>query len=142
MGKKEKTAIKVVLDTNTLVSALLFKGNLSKIVDLWKNRTIAPIFSQETFREFKSVLEYPKFSLAEQEIKITLEEEVLPYFEVIDITGRFKGACRDPDDDKFISCALAASADIIVSGDKDLLDLGNYKSVRIISASEFLKRFL
>ena len=139
MGKKEKTAVKVVLDTNTLVSALLFKGNLSKIADLWKNHTIAPAFSKETFREFRSVLEYPKFSLAGQEIKIILEEEVMPYFEVIDITGKFKGVCRDPDDDKFISCALAASADLIVSGDKDLLDLGNYKSVRIISASEFLK---
>lgn len=142
MGKKEKTAIKVVLDTNMLVSALLFKGDLSKIVDLWKNRIIAPVFSQETFREFKSVLEYPKFSLSGQEIKVIIEEEVLPYFEVINIASKFNGACRDPDDDKFISCALAASSDIIVSGDKDLLNLGNYKSVRIISASEFLKRFL
>lgn len=142
MGKKEKTAIKVVLDTNMLVSALLFRGDLSKIVDLWKNRIIAPVFSQETFREFKSVLEYPKFSLSRQEIKVIIEEEVLPYFEVINIAGKFNGACRDPDDDKFISCALTASADIIVSGDKDLLNLGNYKSVRIISASEFLKRFL
>jgi len=142
MGKKEKTAIKVVLDTNMLVSALLFKGDLSKIVDLWKNRIIAPVFSQETFREFKSVLEYPKFSLTGQEIKVIIEEEVLPYFEVVNIPGKFNGVCRDPDDDKFISCALAASSDIIVSGDKDLLDLGNYKSVRIISASEFLKGFL
>lgn len=142
MGKKEKTAIKVILDTNMLVSALLFKGNLSKIVDLWKNRIIAPVFSQETFREFKSVLGYPKFSLTEQEIKVIIEEDVLPYFEVVNIPGKFKGVCRDPDDDKFISCALAASSAIIVSGDKDLLDLGNYKSVRIIRASEFLKGFL
>lgn len=142
MGKKAKTAIKVVLDTNMLVSALLLKGDLSKIVDLWKNRIIAPVFSRETFREFKSVLEYPKFSLSGQEIKVIIEEEVLPYFEVINISSKFNGACRDPDDDKFISCALAASSDIIVSGDKYLLDLGNYKSVRIISASEFLKGFL
>jgi len=142
MGKKEKTAIKVILDTNMLVSALLFKGDLSKIVDLWKNRIIAPAFSQETFREFKSVLGYPKFSLTEQEIKVIIEEDVLPYFEVVNIPGKFKGVCRDPDDDKFISCALAASSAIIVSGDKDLLDLGNYKSVRIIRASEFLKGFL
>ena len=48
---------------------------------------------------------------------------------------------RDSDDDKFIACAVSASADFIVSGDKDLLDVGKYKSVKIISASEFLKMF-
>ena len=135
MGKKEKTIKKVVLDTNILVSALLFKGELAAIVDLWEKGKIMPVLSRETFAEFKTVLEYPKFSLSRQEIKLIIEEEVLPYFEVIEITDTVKGICRDADDDKLIACAVSAAADFIVSGDKDLLDMGQYKSVRIISAS-------
>ncbi len=141
MGKKEKAIRKVVLDTNILVSALLFKGELARVVDLWKNGRIVPAFSRETFQEFKAVLEYPKFSLTRQEIKVIIEEEVLPYFEVIEIADTVKGICRDADDDKFIACAVSAGADFIVSGDKDLLDMGQYKSGRIISASVLLKMF-
>jgi len=141
VGKKESTAKKVVLDTNILVSALLFKGELAGIVDLWKTGKIVPMLSKEMFVEFRTVLEYPKFFLTGQEIKVIIEEEVLPFFEITETTDRINGVCRDPDDDKFISCALSASADFIVSGDKDLLDMGKYKSVRIISASVLLKMF-
>ena len=74
--------------------------------------------------------------MTEWEIKAIVEEEVLIYSEVIEIRDKIKGVCRDADDDKFIACALSASADFIVSGDKDLLDIGRYKSVKIISASE------
>ncbi|HCY20055.1 MAG TPA: putative toxin-antitoxin system toxin component, PIN family [Deltaproteobacteria bacterium] len=141
MGKKEKAAIKIVLDTNILISSLLFKGELAGVVDLWKKGKIIPIFSRDTFDEFKTVLEYPKFSLTAQEMKVIIEEEVLPFFEVIEVTDKIKGACRDADDDKFIACAVSASADFIVTGDKDLLDMGKYKSVKILSASEFLRMF-
>jgi putative PIN family toxin of toxin-antitoxin system len=140
VGKKEKTIGRVVLDTNILVSALLFKGDLAKIVDLWKKGKIIPVLSRETFAEFEAVLEYPKFSLTRQEIK-AIVEEFLPYFEVIEITEDVEGICRDTDDDKFIACAVSASADFIVTGDKDLLDMGKYKSVKIISASVLLKMF-
>jgi putative PIN family toxin of toxin-antitoxin system len=141
VGKKEKTIGRVVLDTNILVSALLFKGDLARIVDLWKKGKIIPVLSRETFAEFEAVLEYPKFSLTRQEIKVIIEEELLPYFEVIEITEDVEGICRDTADDKFIACAVSASADFIVTGDKDLLDMGKYKSVKIISASVLLKMF-
>lgn len=141
MGKKEKAVKKVVLDTNVLVSTLLFKGTLSSIVELWKKGKIVPIVSKETFEEFKNVLTYPKFSLTENEIKMIIEEEVLPFFEIASVTHRIRGACRDPDDDKFLNCALGTSADYIVSGDQDLCDLGRYESVRIIEVSAFLKMF-
>ncbi len=140
MGKKKKVK-KIVLDTNILVSALLFKGELSKIVDLWEKGEIIPVISKETFEEFKKVLAYPKFSLTEKEVKSIIEENVLPFFDVVDITTKVSGVCRDPDDEKFLSCAIAASADFIVSGDKDLCDLSKYKSVQIINALDFLKIF-
>ena len=139
MGTKEKVIRKVVLDTNILISSLLFKGTLSRIVDLWKDGKILPVISRETFHEFKTVLEYPKFKLTKGETKAIIEEEILPFFEIVEITNTVSGICKDPDDDKFIACALSASADFIVSGDKALCDVVTHKSIKIISASHLLK---
>ena len=141
MGKKKEVR-RVVLDTNILVSALIFHGELSRIVECWKSGTIVPIISKETFEEFQAVLSYPKFKLTTGEIKNIIEDEVLPFFEVIENTAEVRDVCKDPDDDKFIACALSAKADFIVSGDKVLCDVGKYKSVHIINAREFLKSFL
>ena len=141
MGKKPKKIVRVVLDTNVLISALLFKGELSRIVDLWRKGRIVPIVSKETFEELRTVLEYPKFSLSGAEIKSLIEHEILPFFEVVNVSKHVKGACRDPGDDKFISCALSANADGIVTGDKDLFDLRKYQSIKIIPASDFIKMF-
>ncbi len=140
MGKKKK-ALKVVLDTNVIVSALLFKGVLSKLCDLWKKGKINPIISNETYAELRTVLEYPKFSLSKNEINELVEDEILPYFDVQEITRNVQGVCKDPDDDKFLSCAMSASADFIVSGDKRVLNLEKYKSIKIIKPSELIKKF-
>jgi len=140
MGKKKKT-IKVVLDTNVLLSALLFKGRVPGIARLWKKGKFTPVISGDTFKEFRSVLEYPKFSLSKKEIAVILTREILPYFEVVEVGTPVKGICKDPDDDKFLSCAAAASADLIVTGDKNLLEVKKYGSVRIIKVLELLDLF-
>jgi len=139
VGKKPKKIIRVVLDTNVLISALLFKGGLSKLVGLWQNGKIVPVVSKETFSELKTVLEYPKFSLSHAEIESLIEDEILPFFEVVSVTKHVQGACRDPGDDKFISCGLSANADAIVTGDKDFCDLRKYQSIKIIYASDYIK---
>ena len=141
MVKKEKAPLKVVLDTNILVSALLFRGELSRIVELWKEGRLIPVISKETFRELKAVFEYPKFRLTKDEIRTLIEEEILPFFEVVEVAEEVRGICIDPDDDKFISCAISVSADFIVSGDKHLCGLHIYKSVRIIKAADLMKLF-
>ena len=133
--------IRVVLDTNVLVSALLFETTLSRVIDLWQGGAIVPVISKDTFQELQTVLAYPKFSLTPNETRAILEQEILPFFEVIDVVEEVKGICNDPADDKFISCALSASAGYIVSGDKAFIDLKQYKSVKIIKPSEFLKLF-
>jgi hypothetical protein len=141
MGARQKAVIRVVLDTNVLVSALLFKTTLSKVIDLWQSGAIVPVISKDTFQELQTVLAYPKFSLTPNETRAILEQEILPFFEVIDVVEEVKGICNDPADDKFISCALSASAEYLVSGDKALTDLKQYKSAKIIKPSEFLKLF-
>jgi len=89
-----------------------------------------PVVSRETFNEFR---------LTKGEIKAIIEEEVLPFFEVVEIVSEVSGVCKDLDDDKFIASALSASADFIVSGDKDLCNLVRHKSIKIIRASHILQ---
>jgi len=109
------------------------------IVARWKSGDIAPVFSRATFDEFRRVLTYPRFSLTESEIRVLIEDEVLPFFEVVEIREEVRGVCRDPGDDIFLSCAVAAGVAAIVSGDKDLLDMGCFREIPIISVRDFLK---
>jgi uncharacterized protein len=140
VGQKQRTVIQTVLDTNVLVSSLLFSGEMSHLVSSWKARKFLPVFSHDTFDEFRRVLAYPKFSFTPQEIDALLQYEVLPFCEVVDIEDEIIGVCRDRADDKFLSCAVAAKADYIVSGDKDLLVLGNFRDIPIITVAAFQEK--
>ena len=137
MGAKKKT-LKVVLDTNVLLSALILKGRLSGLVDLWRTGRIIPVLSRETFDEFRRVLEYPKFVLSKSEIHGILQQEILPFFEVIERVDPVAGVCRDSDDDKFLACAASAKVSFLVSGDKDLCSLGKFGPVRILTPDQLL----
>ena len=137
MGAKKK-ALRVVLDTNVLVSALLLKGKLSRLVDLWRSGRITPVLSRDTFDEFRRVLDYPKFSLSTSEIQGILQEEILPFFEVVERVDPVSGICRDPEDDTFLACAASAKVAFLVSGDKDLCSLGKFGPVRIIRPEQLL----
>ena len=141
MGKKKKEVIRVVLDTNVLISALLFTGEVSRLVELWQDRKIIPVISRETFAELRDVLQYPKFNLTDPEIFDIIESEILPYFDVIDLVQEIQNVCRDPQDDKFIACAISAGVDYLVTGDRGLGDMKRYKKIRIITVGEFLTLF-
>jgi putative PIN family toxin of toxin-antitoxin system len=140
MGKKEQAVKRVVLDTNVIVSACLFKGRLAKLVELWKRGDIVPVISKETFSELSTVLHYPKFTLTADEVNTIIGDEILPYFDVVEIGDNVNGVCRDPYDDIFLSVAVSAAASWIVTGDKDLLEVGEYGGARIVTPYEFLKR--
>jgi putative PIN family toxin of toxin-antitoxin system len=141
MGKRKKEGLKVVLDTNVLISALLFTGETSRVVRLRQDRKIIPVISRETFEELRTVLQYAKFRLSRQEILDIIEIEILPYFEVIDDVRKIQNVCRDPGDDKFIACGISAGVDYLVTGAPDLADMKRYKNIRILTIAEFLKWF-
>ena len=130
---------RVVLDTNVLVSALLFGGRLDALIGRWKSGDLIPLFSRATFAEFRRVLAYPRFGLTGPEINALIEEEILAWCEVVETGEEIRGVCRDPGDDIFLSCAVAAGADAIVSGDRDLLDLGAFRGIPILSVAAFEK---
>ena len=71
MGKKRKVK-RLVLDTNVILSALLFKGKLSKIVELWENGSFIPLVSKEIFEELQRKLEYPEFHLTKTKLPMIL----------------------------------------------------------------------
>ncbi len=137
MGKKK--GLRVVLDTNVLVSCLLFSGSLAEIFEGWKAKRFIPFLSRDTFDELLKVLSYPKFSLDRQEIEYLIYQEVLPYFEVVEVKEPVTGICADRDDEKFLCLALSAKAGYIVTGDRDLLDVGRYRGVKVITPKEFMK---
>lgn len=137
MGTK-KEDLKVVLDTNVLISALLFRSHTSKLVDLWKTQIILPFLSKNTFNEFRRVLKYPKFLLTQYEINYIIYHEVIPFFDIVEDTINLKNICEDPDDDKFLSCAVSAGAKYLISGDIHLLSIKKYKTTTIMNPSDFI----
>ena len=135
MGQKE---IRVVLDTNVLVSALLFAGPIGRLVSLWRERRIVPLLSKDVFIEYLRVLAYPKFKLSGEEIKALVEEYVLPFAEMVTVAETPAIIREDPADDKFLALVAAGRARHIVSGDKHLLVLREYRGVKIATPREFL----
>ena len=131
--------MRVVLDTNTLVSALLFRGTASRLTPLWQSGRITPLISGPILEEYLRVLAYPKFRLTDQEIRGLIEEEVLPFVETVRPTRRLLVPCRDPEDAKFLECAIAGRARYLVTGDQDLRVLGTYRRISILTVGKFLE---
>lgn len=132
--------MRVVLDTNTLISALLFSGTASRLVPLWQSGEITPLLSKAMLQEYLRALTYPKFRLSDQAIRGLIEEEVLPFVKTIEVRKRLTVVRRDPDDNKFLECAVTGGAQYLVTGDRDLLELGSYRGISIVTAGEFLNR--
>jgi uncharacterized protein len=133
--------VRVVLDTNVMISSLLFEGETSRIVPLWKDGTIRPLICQEMMAEIVRVLAYPKFRLSQREIEFLLSVEILPWFEVVQISDRPSWVKADPSDDPFIWCAVSGNARFLVSGDEHLLDLTN-PPIPILTVRAFIQKVM
>ena len=130
--------IRAVLDTNVLISALLFSGLPSRLVSAWQASRFQPAISQPILEEYLRVLAYPKFRLTVKEIRSLIEEELLPYTETVHVKTIRRTLARDPDDAKFIESALAGDVPWLVSGDADLLTLRRVESVEIVTVNAFM----
>lgn len=128
------TPLRVVLDTNVLVSALLFpRSSLSWLRTAWQSGAIVPLADGETTRELLRVLCYPKFRLTEVE-REDLLADYLPWCETIAAgTEVAIPECRDPFDRPFLELALSGRADALATGDGDLLALAPVFPVPILT---------
>lgn len=117
---------RIVLDTNCIVSALLFThGRLSWLRAGWQRRHFVPLASQDTTAELLRVLKYPKFGLDADE-RESLLADFLPYAEpiaIVDVGEQDLPTIDDPDDVKFLRLAVDGAASALVTGDSDILAL-------------------
>jgi putative PIN family toxin of toxin-antitoxin system len=133
------TCPRVVLDTNCLISALVFsKGQASWLRHSWQATQFIPLVSQATAKELLRVLGYPKFRLSTGEQQCLLAE-FLPYAETVIVKTQTKDTplLRDPGDTKFLDLAIYAHADALVTGDADLHAVKSHLAIPILTLTEF-----
>ena len=133
--------IKVVADTNVFVSSF-FGGNPRKIVDLWKSGQLTLCLSRPIIDEYIEVLQ--RLGLKNERELSELLSLFAHGFHVLFSakTPKLHLVEKDPDDDKFIECAVALKADFIISGDKALITIQDYMGIRIVSPKEFLDNYI
>ena len=127
---------KIVIDTNIYISAIFWGGKPRIIVDLGRNGEVLIFTASEIEDEIEEKLK-TKFGLSDEEsaqILLDFSTFTMP----VKISKKITVVDDDPDDDKFIECAVASRAGFIVSGDKHLLDLEEYEGINIIKAADFL----
>jgi uncharacterized protein len=128
------TALRIVLDTNTLLSALLFgRPRWTWLREAWKAGIVVPVVCSATTLELIRVLGYPKFHLEEPDQEAILEE-ILPFCETTSNPSEEPGLvpCRDPSDQVFLELAQVAGVSYLVSGDKDLLEYSSPLAFQIV----------
>lgn len=139
--------LRVVLDTNQFVSSVLVRQGLpAQVLDAWQRREFLLITSPSIIAEVRSTLNYPrirrKYPLTDNDVKrlvTLLEQDALVVPGEVDVTGAIPA---DPTDDMVLACAIEGQADLIVSGDHHLLDLGEYQGIPIITARKFLEQLM
>lgn len=132
---------RVVLDTNLVLSALVFaSGRVAALRSAWREGYCVPLVSKATTAELIRVLAYPKFKLGDEDQQELLAD-YLPWCATVRIPNPAPAtpACRDPFDQAFLQLAVAGKSDYIVSGDKDLLSLADRFDRPIVTAEQFLK---
>jgi putative PIN family toxin of toxin-antitoxin system len=134
--------VRLVLDTNTVVSGLLWSNAPSKLLDLALEGEVELFTSEWLLLELADVLSRPKFTERVAASGFTVEELTARYGVLAkSVTPAIiSPVSADPEDDHVLACALAANVDIIVSRAKDLLNLKRYHSIDIVSAAEALLR--
>ena len=136
--------VRAVLDTNVYVSGIILsRGAPFEVLEAWRRQVYTLVTSEAIIAELERVLRYPRirnrYAITEQDVTRLVNSLRA---EALVVAGNYEvdGVSPDPDDDKFLACALEGQADYIVTGDPHLLNLKHYHSVNILQAHDFLKR--
>ena len=130
-----------VLDTNIVVSALLFRGPSTAVYHAIRDGRLVPLISSPMFREYTRVLAYPKFGLTDSEVIYLLEREIGSFFKPVQVPLPDRNWIpEDPSDDCFINTALACPESILVSGDRHILAVREAPPVPVFTLTELLEK--
>ena len=135
--------MRLVLDTNIVASGLLWVGTPARIIDAAQAGAIEIYTSRILLAELTRILKRAKFAKVIAASGLGIEGLVLGYAElalIVEPLPILPTIIADPDDDHVLACALAAQADLIVSGDKHLLDLGTFQNIEIITAAKYMEQ--
>jgi len=132
--------MRVVIDTNIFVSSF-FGGNPHTIIDLWRNEKITLCLSKDILGEYIDVLQ--RIGLRDGS---EIEELLSLFAKGFNIvfttrTPKIRAVKDDPDDDKFIECAVALKAEVIITGDRAIKALEEYMGIKILTPQQFLKTY-
>jgi len=133
--------MKVVKDTNVLISGIFWKGQPNKVLNLWKEGKITPVISADMVSEFTRVMNDFKIQLPQSMIR-QCTNLILRNSIMIEPKERISVVKDDSADNMFIEASVAGDAEYIISQDKHLLKLKSYKRVKIVNPEEFNKLFL
>lgn len=133
--------MKVVLDTNVFISGVFFTGPPYEILKAWRDGKLRIVVSPEILDEYRRVGQ----ALANRFVGVDLG----PILHLLTVTAEPVSApslpeqvCEDPDDDKFLACALAGKTKIVISGDRQLLKATGYRGIEVISPRNFIDQYL
>ena len=130
--------MRIVIDTNVIASAVFFGGRPYQLLRYIMEDYVEVVASKEIVDEYEEIIlrlqqKYPAITT-----KIPFHD-ILAKLEIIRVSSDIH-VSRDPDDDKFISCAVDGKCLYIVSGDSDLLSIGKYEGIEILTVADFLDR--
>jgi putative PIN family toxin of toxin-antitoxin system len=133
--------VRIVLDTNVFISGVFFSGPPNQILAAWRDGKIKLVASAEILEEYRRV----GHELDSRFGGVDVE----PFLALVAVAGEIvlapalpKPVCEDPDDDKFIACALASRCKVIVSGDKTLQKASGHLGIEIVRPRRFVEDHL
>ncbi len=130
--------MKIVLDTNVFISGVFFSGPPYQILDAWRQGKIEIVLSQEIFDEYQRIAAELSRQFKGIDVSVFLDLLTVNAIWVYAPQIPFS-VSKDPDDDKFISCALASRTKVIVSGDKHLLNISGFRGVEVLTPHTYIK---
>jgi len=131
----EKSHPRVLFDTNILISALVFGGDPARILMAALEGEFRLVTSNILIAELVDVVN-KKFPLSTQDLEL-LKEQIYNKFDIVSPTDSLD-VLNDTDDNRVLEAAIKGECEFIVTGDRELLDLGRYKKIKIVSVSDFL----
>ena len=135
--------MRIVIDTNVVLSALLWRGTPYELFQCIRRRASVQLFtSAALLQELGEVLARPLPSKRLSILGIAAHQVLTNYIDAVELVrpvATLRVVAADPDDDHVIAAAIAAQADLLISGDHDLLALGTHQGIRIVSPAEAVR---
>lgn len=133
--------MRAILDTNVFLSGVFFTGPPYRILKAWKEGTIQLVISREILGEYQRAAEelagqFPEIDARPMLTLVAVKAELFPAPRLAE------RVCSDPDDDKFLACAVASRTKIVVSGDKHLLAVSGFRGIKVVKPRQFVDEHL